>query len=107
MAKSVLAYNTPVANKLIEEKDLTKSVWNLEHLDEALAEIQRLAELDRDNAVLKVSCLYGMAKLEFSSQFDRKFDPNQRYQPHHFFGKPLQVYCKRIFEAIKHMGLSH
>lgn len=107
MANTVLAYNTPVANKLIQEKDLTKSVWCLEHLEEALTEIKSLANHDRDVAVLKVSCLYGMARLEFSSHFDKKFDPSVKYAPKPFFGKPLQVYCKKIFETLKHMGLSH
>lgn len=104
---SLLHHDTPYTNALLLEKNLTRFVWySKRHLKEALAEISNLAQHDFDAAVLKASCLYGMARAEYRSHFLTKFDPRAPKQTiADDSALHLPWCCHAIYEALQALGL--
>lgn len=104
---AVLCHDTPYANALLLEKNLTRFIWfSTEHLKEALAEILHLAQHDFEAAVLKASCLYGMARAEYKSHFLTKFDPKVNHQPTtDSVGLHLPRCCNSIYAVLQHLGV--
>lgn len=106
---SLALSKTPFADLLLDERDVTRGVWrNSGNLSQALEEILDLSRRNRDEAVSKVSRLWGMVRTEFEAHFDSKFQPFAEQQPYvrSLASAYLPAYCRQVYALLQRMELA-